>query len=214
MGTGSSAKMSLDAQSKIRLTNRRLMRRRLIELRLALSDDDCTQRSALLCQHLQKEFPQLAGMRVGFCWPVHNEPDLRPLLEAWMLNGKTGFHALLPVVLEKDSALAFRNWTATTPLQPDRYGIPTPTMGDFVLPEALLLPLNAFDAAGYRLGYGGGYFDRTLAALSEQGVRPLVIGVGFELARVDSILPEPHDQPLDAIVTEAGVFWPGAKHSI
>jgi 5,10-methenyltetrahydrofolate synthetase len=92
----------------------------------------------------------------------------------------------------------------------DRYGIPTPSSGNFVTPDALLLPVNAFDAAGYRLGYGGGYFDRTLAALNsaQQPVRPrpLAIGVGFELARVGSICPEPHDLPLDAMVTERGVF--------
>jgi 5-formyltetrahydrofolate cyclo-ligase len=87
----------------------------------------------------------------------------------------------------------------------DRYGIPTPAHGDFLIPEVLLLPVNGFDAAGYRIGYGGGYFDRTLASLLP---RPLVVGVGFELARLDSISPEPHDQRLDAMVTEAGVFRP------
>jgi 5,10-methenyltetrahydrofolate synthetase len=110
------------------------------------------------------------------------------------------------VVVEANAALFFREWTPQTTLIADRYGIPTPVDGDFVQPEALLLPLNAFDAAGYRIGYGGGYFDRTLAALRQQAKAPLAIGVGFELARVDSIHPEAHDQALDAVVTEAGVF--------
>jgi 5-formyltetrahydrofolate cyclo-ligase len=70
-------------------------------------------------------------------------------------------------------------------------------------PDAILMPLNAFDAAGYRLGYGGGYFDRSLAALSP---RPRAVGVGFELARVDSIRPQAYDLPMDFIVTEAGAF--------
>lgn len=192
-----------------RLTERHVMRRRLLERRLALATDDCARLSAMLCKNLQESFPQLASMRVGFCWPVQNEPDLRPLLSTWVAAKNTGFCALLPVVVEKNAALAFRVWTPQTTLLADRYGIPTPASGDFVLPEALLLPLNAFDAAGYRLGYGGGYFDRTLAALHERGVRPLSIGVGFELARVDSIHPEAHDQPLDAVITEAGVFRPG-----
>jgi 5-formyltetrahydrofolate cyclo-ligase len=65
--------------------------------------------------------------------------------------------------------------------------------------------VNGFDAAGHRIGYGGGYFDRTLASLSP---RPLAVGVGFELARLESIHPEPHDQPLDVMVTEAGIFFP------
>ncbi len=85
----------------------------------------------------------------------------------------------------------------------DRYGIPTPAAGDFLQPQALLIPLVAFDAAGYRLGYGGGFFDRTLASLHP---RPLAIGVGFELNRVETIHPEAHDARLDAIVTEAGVM--------
>jgi 5,10-methenyltetrahydrofolate synthetase len=191
------------------LADRRTVRRTLLERRLALSSDDCARLSAAVCKNLQQGFPQLATMRVGFCWPVQNEADLRPLLGAWMAEKQTGFCALLPVVVEENAALAFRVWTPQTTLVADRYGIPTPAEGDFVLPEALLLPLNAFDAAGYRLGYGGGYFDRTLAALSERGMRPLAIGVGFELARVDSIRPEAHDQPLDALVSEAGVFKPG-----
>ena len=85
----------------------------------------------------------------------------------------------------------------------DRYGIETPAEGEFIVPQALLIPVNAFDAAGYRIGYGGGFFDRTLATTQP---KPLSIGVGFELARVDSIRPEAYDMPLDAVVTEAGVF--------
>lgn len=184
------------------------LRRTLLERRMALSPDDYARLSAMLLAHLRAGFPQLAGMRVGFCWPIHKEPDLRPLLAAWSAQGEPGFCALLPVVVEKNAPLSFRAWSPETLLVDDCYGIPTPAVGEFLLPEALLLPVNAFDSAAYRLGYGGGYFDRTLVALSAQGVRPLTIGLGFELARVDSIRPEPHDLPLDAVVTEAGVFTP------
>lgn len=200
------ADLNAEISAEMQTNARRALRRKLLERRLALSADDCARLSATLRANLQAGFPQLAGMRVGFCWPVRNEPDLRPLLETWAASGEKEFCALLPVVVDAGSALAFRVWTPETTLVADRYGIPTPATGNFVQPEALLLPLNAFDAAGYRLGYGGGYFDRTLAALQAMTARPLAIGVGFELARVDSIHPEPHDQPLDAIVTEAGVF--------
>ena len=105
--------------------------------------------------------------------------------------------------MRSDKAAGRKVWTNETALEPDRYGIPTPVAGDFVLPDLILLPLNGFDAAGYRLGYGGGYFDRTLAALSP---RPLAVGVGFEINRLDSIRPENHDQRLDWIVSEAGSF--------
>lgn len=179
------------------------LRQQRIERRLALTADECANLSAKVCQLVQKNFPQLAGLRVGFCWPVKNEPDLRPLIMSWIESGQSGFAALLPVVLEANSALAFRKWIPGEQLIDDRYGIPTPAAGEFLVPQALLLPVNAFDAAGYRIGYGGGFFDRTLAAFKPA---PLSIGVGFELARVDSIRPETHDVRLDAMVSEAGVF--------
>lgn len=210
----------IEISAATRLGERRQLRKTLIERRLALPDDDCARYSARICAQLREHFPQLAGMRVAFCWPVNKEPDLRPLLAAWGSeggageeyrgngnSGDSGFCALLPVVVGEDMPLAFRAWTPDTPLSADRYGIPTPAIGDFQTPEALLLPVNAFDAAGYRIGYGGGYFDRTLAALaSGPGPAPLAIGVGYELARVATIHPEPHDMPLAAVVTEAGVF--------
>ena len=184
---------------------RRALRERLIALRRAQPETQIAAWSARIQEHLATAFPQLAGLRVGFCWPIQNEPDLRPLLAQWRATGRPGFAALLPVVVAPATPLAFRAWDDRTPLIEDRYGIPYPPEGEFVRPEALLIPVNAFDAAGFRLGYGGGFFDRTLAALTP---RPLTIGIGFELARVESIVPAAHDVALDAVVTEAGVFRP------
>ena len=192
-----------DCDAEERNADRCALRKRLVERRLALSADDCVRLSAAVCARLRNNFPQLAGMRVGFCWPVKNEPDLRPLMQTWIESGNAGFTALLPVVVEAGAALAFRAWTPGSRLEADRYGIPAPVEGEFLVPEALLIPVNAFDAAGYRIGYGGGFFDRTLAALQPV---PLSIGVGFELSRVDSIFPQAHDIRLDAMVSEAGVF--------
>ena len=179
------------------------LRRQLVERRLALSPQRHAELSAALRAQLAQHFAALAAQRVGFCWPVKNEADLLPLIADWIAAGDPGFMALLPVLVDAGRALAFRAWRPGEPLVADRYGIPTPTHGDFVAPQALLLPVNGFDSAGYRLGYGGGFFDRTLAALDPP---PLAIGVGFELSRVDSIDPQPHDQRLDAMVTEAGVW--------
>jgi 5,10-methenyltetrahydrofolate synthetase len=81
----------------------------------------------------------------------------------------------------------------------DRHGIPVPADGEDVVPEVVLVPLNAFDARGFRLGYGGGYFDRTLETL-----QATAIGVGFELGRAATVFPQDHDRPMDWIVTEAG----------
>jgi 5,10-methenyltetrahydrofolate synthetase len=141
---------------------------------------------------------------VAFCWPIRREPDVRAIIEIWRQRGS---RAALPVVTGAAEPLAFREWDANTPMQADRYGIPTPATGDWLLPDLILLPLNGFDAAGYRLGYGGGYFDRTLAALKP---RPMAVGVGFEINRLPDIRPEAHDQQLDWIVTEAGACKPGA----
>lgn len=181
---------------------RRALRRQSIERRMALPAETHAALSTRLCELIDQRFPELSGKRVAFCWPFRNEPDLRPLMRMWLEEGKPGFAALLPVVVDAGSALAFRAWTPESPMLTDRYGIPAPASGEFLTPEALLIPVNAFDANGYRLGYGGGFFDRTLASLDPT---PLSIGVGFELARVDSIYPEAHDIRLDAIITEAAV---------
>lgn len=158
--------------------------------------------SAAIRTHLATAFPGLHEGRVAFCWPVQGEPDLLPLVTDLCHQGG---QVCLPVVVAPGKPLGFRPWTPDTPLTPDRYGIPTPAAGEWVYPDTLLLPVNAFDAAGYRLGYGGGFFDRTLAALPPS---TRAIGVGFEFQRVPSIHPEAHDRPLHWVVTEAGVYGP------
>jgi len=175
---------------------RRALRREMVARRAALSDAEHDALSARIVAHLLAALPP--PRVVAFCWPIKHEPDVRAVVPQW---SALGAQAALPVVVEADAPLAFRHWTSATPLAPDRYGIPTPTAGEWLLPDMLLLPLNGFDGAGYRLGYGGGYFDRTLAALTP---RPLAVGIGFEINRLDSIRPESHDQRLDWLVTEAG----------
>jgi 5-formyltetrahydrofolate cyclo-ligase len=98
--------------------------------------------------------------------------------------------------------MVFREWTPSTRMVMGEHGIPTVAEGDIVFPQIVLVPVNAFDQKGYRLGYGGGYFDRTLAALIP---RPFAIGVGFELSRVESIYPHAQDLALNAVVTDGGV---------
>lgn len=177
---------------------RRTLRREMVARRAALSDAEHGALSARMVEHLLAALP-CPGV-FAFCWPIKHEPDVRALVAAWTARGA---RATLPVVVEPDEPLAFREWQPAARLVPDRYGIPTPAAGAWLVPELILLPLNGFDDAGYRLGYGGGFFDRTLAALSP---RPLAVGVGFEINRLASIRPESHDQRLDWIVTEAGAF--------
>ena len=181
---------------------RRALRQEMAARRAALADPEHAALSARIVAHAEAALARPAI--AAFCWPIKHEPDVRALLQSWR---EAGARAALPAVVAEKAALRFREWTPDTPLAADRYGIPTPTAGDWLTPDLILLPLNGFDGAGYRLGYGGGYFDRTLAALSP---RPLAVGVGFEINRVASIRPQPHDQRLDWIITENGAFRPAA----
>jgi len=108
------------------------------------------------------------------------------------------------VVVDKKGPLEYRGWRPGEPLVDGVWNIPVPEKRDIVMPMVVLAPLVGFDRAGYRLGYGGGYFDRTLGALSP---RPLAIGIGFELQQMDTIYPQPFDVPMDVIVTEAGARY-------
>ena len=182
---------------------RRQTRREMLARRASLSASEHSERSAQIVEHL---ISALAAPRIAaFCWPIKHEPDVRAALAHW---AGFGTQAALPVVVAEATPLAFRLWLPETVLEADRYGIPTPLAGDFVLPDLILLPLNGFDGAGYRIGYGGGYFDRTLAAVAP---RPLAVGVGFEINRLDDIRPQAHDQRLDWIITEAGALRPAGE---
>lgn len=181
------------------LTSRENLRRAAIAGREALTETARHALTARLEAHLAQLFESLQPERVAFCWPFRGEPDLLHFMGRW-LAANPARQAALPVVLGRHRPMVFRVWTPKTMLVPDRHGIPHPPAGPEVVPQLVLVPLNAFDAAGYRIGYGGGYFDRTLAAT------PMIaVGVGFEIGRVESALPQAHDKPMDWIVTEEGV---------
>ena len=137
------------------------------------------------------------GIILGVYWPFQAEFDPRPLID-WLIAA--GSAAALPAVVDKSGPLEYRAWRPGDPMVDGVWNIPIPEQRDIVLPQAVLAPLVGFDREFYRLGYGGGYFDRTLAALAP---RPLAIGVGFESSLLDTIHPQPHDIPMDLIVTEA-----------
>jgi 5-formyltetrahydrofolate cyclo-ligase len=175
------------------------LRRQGIAAREALTAEDHAARSARIEASLMDILEKREPATIGFCWPIRAEFDARPLIERLL---KRGWRACLPVLVGVDEPMSFRDWSPDVPMAEDRYGIHYPAAGDALRPDILLMPLNAFDPGGYRIGYGGGYFDRTLAAMHP---RPMTVGIGFELARVDSILPQPHDIRLDAVITESGV---------
>ena len=149
--------------------------------------------------HLASLLQERPAGRIAFCMPIRGEIDCLPLVR--QLLGR-GWSACQPVVMAAATPMVFRPWAPDTTMTEDRHGIPIPAGGNTVIPDVILLPLVAFDDAGYRLGYGGGYFDRTLATLSGP---KLTVGVGYEATRIDSIHPARHDHPVDLIVTEAGI---------
>jgi len=178
---------------------RRQQRAALIERRVAVPRETLAPWNAAITESILAGFPMLAGMTIGFCWPFKHEFDARFAIRRFRQQGAT---AALPAVVEKTGPLQFRKWWPGAPMRPGVYDIPVPDGTEQVVPDAAIVPMNGFDEQGYRLGYGGGYFDRTLAAITP---RPLAIGVGYEFARLPTIHPQTHDIAMDFVVTEAGV---------
>jgi 5-formyltetrahydrofolate cyclo-ligase len=180
---------------------RKTLRRELLARRQALPADRLLDWRLAMDRHLQYGFPGLAKGVVAFCWPIRNEYDARHLVRRLREQGAT---AVLPVVLAPNMPLIFREWHPGVEMALGKLDIPFPKAGPELLPNTVLLPMNGFDRRGYRLGYGGGFFDRTLGALKDR--RPAVIGVTFELAAIETIDPQPWDMPVDYVVTERGVY--------
>ena len=180
-------------------------RAELLARRRAISEAQYRQWNASITDRLRAGFPILKSMAIGFCWPFQMEFDPRFTIYEFRRQGAT---AALPVVVRKAAPLKFRQWWPGAPVTQGVFDLPVPDGTAEVRPQALLIPPVGFDAQGYRLGYGGGYFDRTLAALSPQ---PLKIGVAFELSRIATIHPQSYDVPMDFIVTEAGISHVGNK---
>jgi 5-formyltetrahydrofolate cyclo-ligase len=150
-----------------------------------------------LSHHVLRDSRLPTGAVVAGFWPLDGEIDIRPLLHALHARG----HAIvLPVTGKRGEALIFRPWAPGTPLLTGRFGTRHPD-GEAVAPDVLLMPLLAFDAAGNRLGYGGGFYDRTIATLPEA----LRIGCAYAAQELDSVPIGPYDQRLHAIATEDGV---------
>jgi 5-formyltetrahydrofolate cyclo-ligase len=158
---------------------------------------------AALGVHLLAEMPPPEGAVVAGFWPMPGEIDIRPLLHALIARGNP---VVLPVTPKRGNPLSFRLWCPDDVMIVERFGTLRP-VGEERVPDMLLVPLLAFDRRGYRLGYGGGFYDRTLAELAGR----LAIGCGFAAQELDEVPAGPYDVPLAAIATERGVIRCGDK---
>jgi len=179
---------------------RKATRERLIAARVAIDPAQLEAWRRRIDGHLELAFPGLARSRLAFCWPIKGEYDARHFARTLRERGAL---TALPVVVAPRQPLVFREWHPGVRLAHGALDIPYPVDSPEVQPDAVLLPMNGWDPQGYRLGYGAGFFDRTLASLAK---RPVTIGVSYELARLDTIQPQAWDIPMDYVVTERGVY--------
>jgi 5,10-methenyltetrahydrofolate synthetase len=181
------------------LSRRKAQRAELIARRLAAPALDRERWSAQIEASLRAGFGALERMTVGFCWPFQGEFDARPFVVDLLARGA---RAVLPAVVAKGHPLEFREWRPGVRMINGVYDLPVPDGTAVLIPDALLIPALGIGAHGDRLGYGGGYFDRTLASLDPQ---PIAVGLAFELSRIATIEPQPHDVFMDFVVTESGI---------
>ena len=133
---------------------------------------------------------------LGIYWPIRGEIDVRTIAKRHLQRGG---EVALPVVVSKDAPVEFWRWYPGIEMRRGFWNIPVPAQSTALDPDVLIVPLVGFDRAGYRLGYGGGYYDRTLAAANP---KPFCIGLGYAAMELPTIYPQPHDIPMDTIATD------------
>lgn len=173
-------------------------RARLMEARRRISTPERAAMTAKLSATIDAIVTPKQDMKIAAYWPIRGEPDLREWMTAAHSAGAT---VLLPVVVEKNAPLIFRVWSPDCVMERGIWNIPVPADGEETLPDVVISPLLGVDEACFRLGNGGGYYDRTLARLDPL---PKVIGVGFPDCVMPTIFPMPWDIPMDSVVLADG----------
>lgn len=181
---------------------RKAQRERLITARMAMPLEERLALGAAAKAHLRDALDLAAHRRLGIYWPMRGEMDVRDIAREHI---ETGGIAALPVVVERNAAVQFWRWEPGMKMDKGIWDIPIPATREVIQPDLLIVPLVGFDSACYRLGYGGGYYDRTIAAANPQ---PLCVGLGFAAMELPSIFPQPHDIPMRLVVTERGLQRP------
>lgn len=177
---------------------RQVARKRLLEQRAALPSAQHRQISAQCLAHIKGYLAERPPTEMSLYWPIKSELDCRPLAAELIA---AGWQLSVPVINDESRKLEFARWAPGMPMRTGTWNIPVPEKPDWICPQLLLVPLLGFDRHNYRLGYGGGYYDRTLADLPHAHT----VGVGMEIGRFDSIHPHALDIPMQCIITEAGL---------
>ena len=184
-------------------TDKRSERNRLLQQRQALDPAMANQWADAIAVHLDRVLTEMAALRVSVYMPIRAEPDLTCHYPNYAEK-----RALALPQCDENGRLQFMSWQPGQRLVPGRYGIEVPELAVPVMPDAIVVPCVGFNRLAYRIGYGGGWFDRTLPELPDS-VR--VIGVAYAFAQTEGFDPEPHDRPLHCVVTEQGVLLPGSS---
>ena len=191
-----------------KLTDRQSKRKALIEERLNLPDR--LQRADMLQRVMRIWLFGRTDEVIGAYWPIKGEFDPLPALHRWkedgeLLDSPQPRRIGLPVVDKVHKTLTFHAWYPGCPMEEDAYGIPKPKDTEIVVPTLLFVPCVGYGPGGFRLGYGGGFYDRTLATLLP---KPVTVGLGYTNGWLPDMEAEPHDVPLDALLNDNGVVWP------
>jgi 5-formyltetrahydrofolate cyclo-ligase len=187
-------------------TERKTLRSKLVAARQALPDR--LERAVELQSVLRVWLVGRRETSIGAYWPIKGEFDPLPALYRWTEGSCFGDGDMrrigLPVADRATSSLRFRLWYPGCEMELDAYDIPKPKDTDEFVPQMLIVPCLGFGPGGVRLGYGGGFFDRTLNALKP---RPVTVGVSYTHGFLPFLRADPGDLPLDAILTEDGVMY-------
>lgn len=187
------------------MNNKTSLREHFLAMRSGLSSIDQLQRSEHIAAHAAS-LPCMSHLNsIGGYYPIHSEVNILPLLK--LLHAKD-IKTALPYIYKKNQPLHFRRWQVGEPLGKGILpGVQEPLeSATEITPEALLVPLVAFDSRGHRLGYGGGYYDRTIHALKQDNPQLITIGIAYSNQHCDQLPDDKHDQTLDHLVTEEGVM--------
>jgi len=198
----------MDNSESQKAQEKKALRAALVEARNQLPDRQ--ERAAMLQQVMRIWLVGRPDIVIGAYWPIKGEFDPLPALHRWKEDGELLDQPQprrigLPVVNKENHTMTFHAWYPGCPMEEDAYGIPKPKDTEVIVPTLLFAPCVGYGIGGYRLGYGGGFYDRMLSSLDP---KPFSVGLGFGMGFLPDYEPEPHDVPLDAILNDYGVVWP------